>query len=308
MVQTDRNAGLVANVAIKAPCRAGTTVNITLSGLQTVDGVVLVAADRVLVKNQTDQTENGLYEADSGAWTRTKDFNGAYDVVKGTMVLVTEGTINAAIFFRVSSADDPTFGTTSITFSSSFTAQVPIADDPGDDDKVLVPSGGVVSWTTFTASLISDAVAFMQTFLTSATAGAARTNLGVAIGSDVEAFDANAAKLDVDQDWTGSQRSTFVQLADAATVLVDFDTEQNMYVTVAGDRTIGQPANQTDGQTGFIIVEQDGVGGRTTSWHADWDFGAEGTPAPDTNANKKAVIAYLVDWDGVIVSSYVGSY
>lgn len=306
--QTDRNAGLVANAAIKVPCRVGTTAEITLSALQTIDSVAVVAGDRVLVKNQATQSENGLYEADSGAWTRTKDFNGAYDVKKGTMVLVTEGAINKGTFFRVTNADDPTFGTTSITFSTSFSAQIPIANDPADDNKVLVPTGGVISWMSFTASLISDAAAFMKTFLTSANAGTARTNLGVAIGTDVQAYDAKTAKLDQDQAWTGSQRSTFVQLADAATVLVDFATEQNMYVTVAGDRTIGQPSNQVSGQAGFIIVEQDAVGGRTTSWHADWDFGADGAPSPDTNANKKAVIAYVVDWDGVIVSSHVGDY
>ena len=62
--------------------------------------------------------------------------------------------------------------------------------DPGDDGKVIVASGGLYPWTSFTVSLISDAVAFMKTFLTSATIADARTNLGVAIGSDVQAFDA----------------------------------------------------------------------------------------------------------------------
>ncbi len=51
--QTDRNAGLVAAAAIKNPCRVATTANITLSGEQTIDGVAVVAADRVLVKSQT---------------------------------------------------------------------------------------------------------------------------------------------------------------------------------------------------------------------------------------------------------------
>ena len=86
MAQTDRNAGLVANAAVKNPCVAATTVNITLSGEQTIDGIAVVSLERVLVKDQSDATENGLYDVDTGAWTRTKDANGAYDLVTGSLV------------------------------------------------------------------------------------------------------------------------------------------------------------------------------------------------------------------------------
>lgn len=49
---------------------AATTTNITLSGTQTIDGVALNPGDKVLVKDQTDKTENGIYEVSSGAWSR----------------------------------------------------------------------------------------------------------------------------------------------------------------------------------------------------------------------------------------------
>jgi hypothetical protein len=61
------------DLAIKAPVRVATTANITLSGLQTIDGIALVAGDRVLVKNQSDATANGLYNGVTGNWTRTID-------------------------------------------------------------------------------------------------------------------------------------------------------------------------------------------------------------------------------------------
>lgn len=61
---TDRLAGVTASLASKAPVRAATTANITLSGAQTIDAVAVVADDRVLVKNQTDGTENGIYCVD----------------------------------------------------------------------------------------------------------------------------------------------------------------------------------------------------------------------------------------------------
>jgi len=117
-----------------------------------------------------------------------------------------------------------------------------------------------------------------------------------------------AAILAADNAWTGSQASTFVALSDAATVLVDFNTEQNMYVTITASRTIGAPSNQTIGQSGFLIVEQDGTGGWTPSFHADWDFGTDGAPSVDTTAAKKALFAYIVDWDTVVMTRFIGDF
>jgi hypothetical protein len=66
----------------------------TLSGLQTIDSVTLVDADRVLLINQTTDTENGLWVAHAGAWTRPTDF--ASGNKAGTAyVLISAGVINA---------------------------------------------------------------------------------------------------------------------------------------------------------------------------------------------------------------------
>ena len=59
-------------LSLKDSVRAGTTANITLSGEQTIDGVALVGGDRVLVKDQTDKTKNGIYVVASGAWSRLR--------------------------------------------------------------------------------------------------------------------------------------------------------------------------------------------------------------------------------------------
>ena len=98
----DRRRGLSSGVAFKPPCRLATTANITLSGLQTVDGVVTVANDRVLVKDQTDENDNGIYAADTGPWVRTPDLNSTRDFVDGTLVLVTAGTVNAGVIYQLS--------------------------------------------------------------------------------------------------------------------------------------------------------------------------------------------------------------
>lgn len=118
----DRLAGVSEGLGRKAPVRCATTANITLTGLQTIDGIVLVAGDRVLVKDQTDTTTNGIYDAKSGAWVRSKDFNGTRDVKKGTSVLVSAGTVAALKEYVVSSADPITIGTSALTFATQSTA------------------------------------------------------------------------------------------------------------------------------------------------------------------------------------------
>lgn len=119
MSQTDRLDGLTGSVAIKQPCRVGTTANITLSGEQTIDGVAVVTDDRVVVKNQTDGTENGIWIADTGDWVRSPDFDGNRDVVQGTLVNITAGSTLANTYWRVSTANPIVIDTTSITLTQA---------------------------------------------------------------------------------------------------------------------------------------------------------------------------------------------
>lgn len=113
----DRNAQLSPGVAIKAPCRVATTAAITLSGEQTIDAVACVTGDRVLVKNQSDQTTNGIYLVSTGAWTREPDFDGNRDVVKGTFVFITNGATNAGAFYECTAANPVVFGSSALTFA-----------------------------------------------------------------------------------------------------------------------------------------------------------------------------------------------
>lgn len=78
----------------KHPVEVATTANITLSGLQVVDGYALVTGDRILVKNQTITSQNGIYDVSAGAWTRTTDFDqvSPIDEVNSAAVFVRFGT------------------------------------------------------------------------------------------------------------------------------------------------------------------------------------------------------------------------
>lgn len=104
----------VSGLAIKAPCVTETVANIVLSGLQTINGVVLLDGDRVLVKDQTLGYENGLYNASATAWDRTGDWDGNRDVTNGTLVVVARST-NVAVW-QMSSTTPFLVGTTVPTF------------------------------------------------------------------------------------------------------------------------------------------------------------------------------------------------
>lgn len=117
MAQTDRTTGLVGNAAVKVPCKAATTADITLSGEQTIDGIACVTGDRVLVMEQDDAEDNGIYVVDTGAWSRAKDFDGAHDVVEGSLVPVSRGTTNGGQVFRITNTGNITIGTTELAFT-----------------------------------------------------------------------------------------------------------------------------------------------------------------------------------------------
>lgn len=112
----------------KDAVRAATTANITLSGTQTVDGVALVAGDRVLVKNQTTAADNGLYTVASGAWSRTVDGSQG-ELSSGALVLATSGTANTATQWYLQTADPITVGTTAQTWTQ-FGAGATYGADP----------------------------------------------------------------------------------------------------------------------------------------------------------------------------------
>lgn len=98
--------------------KAATVNNISLSGTQTIDGVSVVASDRILARSQTDAEDNGIYVVASGAWTRATDFDtaGSNEIEQGASVFVEAGTMNAATGWTLSTAPPITVGTTPLTF------------------------------------------------------------------------------------------------------------------------------------------------------------------------------------------------
>lgn len=105
-----------AGLDIKDSVRAATTGNITLSGTQTVDGVALSVGDRVLVKNQSTGSANGIYVVASGAWSRAADA-GTGNISSGMFTFVEEGTDNDNTGWVLTTNNPITVGTTSLVFA-----------------------------------------------------------------------------------------------------------------------------------------------------------------------------------------------
>ena len=198
----DRLNGVTDGVAIKAPCRVATTANITLSGLQTIDGVTVIADDRVLVKDQTDTTLNGIYAASSGPWTRTTDFDGSRDIVQGTIACVFAGTVGANTFWQVSSAAP--YPGTAMTFSQ-FALSPPGTISDGTVTPAKLSTGGP-SWD---ASGNLTPVGGIYAARVASVASAATVNLSAIAGNFVHI--------------TGTTTITAITMLDGQCVTVVFD-------------------------------------------------------------------------------------
>ena len=196
----------------KEAVRAATTANITLSGTQTVDGVALVADDRVLVKDQTDGTTNGIYIVKSGAaWTRSTDADSDVEILNMT-VLVNSGDTYDNLSFLCTN-DSVTLGTTSLEFAE-------FGSNYTDVDVLvylnLLLKDGWTNITNFTVATqqwwidsTNAAIAFVKGL---ATAGIAALNAFIAwLGSGTDI---------IDKIWT-DLKSSYTWLKDTLQLLVD---------------------------------------------------------------------------------------
>lgn len=132
----------VAASDIKRTVQCATTGPIALSGLQTIDGVVLTAGKRVLVKDQANAAQNWIYTVAAGAWVRALDANESVECAPGHLVIVEAGTANAGSIWQLANTTEPVLGTTALTFVRVF-GKTGVA--AGDYRKVSVDAQGRVT-------------------------------------------------------------------------------------------------------------------------------------------------------------------
>ena len=116
---TKSYADAIANgLDVKASVRVATTASITLSGTQTIDGISVSAGDRVLVKDQSNGVQNGIYDVAAGSWSRSSDADNSPsgEVTSGMFTFVEEGTVNADAGYVLQTANPINLGSTSLVF------------------------------------------------------------------------------------------------------------------------------------------------------------------------------------------------
>jgi hypothetical protein len=106
-----------AGLSWKQPVLCATTANITLSGLQTLDGVTVVAGDRVLVKNQSTASQNGIYLASATAWSRAPDADVWNDLISAITFVETGSTQSGSAWYCTAQPGG-TIGTTAVNWSN----------------------------------------------------------------------------------------------------------------------------------------------------------------------------------------------
>jgi hypothetical protein len=115
------------------------------------------------------------------------------------------------------------------------------------------------------------------------------------IGSTVQAYDANNAFLNVNQNFTVAQRGTITALTDGATITPNFNNANNFSVTLGGNRTLANPTNLVAGQSGVIVITQDATGSRTLAYGSYFKFPGGTAPTLTTTASAVDVLAYYVE-------------
>jgi len=224
--------GVSQGLDIKEAVKVATTANITLSGTQTIDGVAVSADQRVLVKNQNTASENGLYLCKASTWARTDDL-ATGDDASSVFVFVDQGTVNADNGFVCSTnKGSAVVGTNNLTFVQfSGAGQITAGDGldkSGNTMSVdLKANGGLRIESTeiavnLSASSISGTLAISDGGTGATSASAARTALGLAIGTNVQAYDADLDNLSGCQSGASAAlaalTSTEVAILDGATV------------------------------------------------------------------------------------------
>ena len=306
----------------------GQTLTANSNGSISIDGTTLSAGDRVLVKNQSSGTQNGIYTvttvgngSNPFVLTRALDFNTSSEVGAGAFMFVESGTANTGKSF-IQSVSGPTLDTTSLNFSVfgdstigsdsidntklSNMVQATIkgrATSTGTGDPVDLSADQVIGIVNSASSqinlarVVSTGLAPLDapTFTGTVTIPSGASISGYATTSSLSSY----AALGTAQTFTAAQRGSVSTLSDSAgsSVSVNFASANNFELTLTGaasnSRTLANPSNAVAGQSGVITIVQSANGSNLLTYGSNWDFSGAAIPL-STIANAVDTIAYYV--------------
>jgi hypothetical protein len=230
---------------VKASVRVATTANITLSGTQTIDGVAVIAGNRVLVKNQSTASENGIYDVAASTWARSADANTSAEVTSGMFTFVTEGTANDNSGWVLTTNDPITLDTTNLTFAQfSGAGSIEAGDGLTKTGSTLNAVG-----TTDRISVSSDAIDIASTYAGQSTITTVGT---IATGTW------NGTAIAVANGGTGATTLTGFLVGNGTSAVT-------ASATIAGTAITGDISGNAGNVTGTVAIANGGTGATTAA-------------------------------------------
>jgi hypothetical protein len=264
--------------------------------------------------------------SDAGDLIRVFTTSGAVTITLPTISTVGDGfkvaivkwTSDANAVNVVRSSTNTINGTTSTSISSQFLSTIFIADletgqwfatntsinvdlATGVTGTLAVANGGTGQSTLTANNVIIGNGTSAVAFVAPGASGNVLTSNGTSWASS-----SGTARTDVAQSFTAAQRGAISALTDGATITPDFAVANNFSVTLGGNRTLANPSNLTAGQSGIIVITQDGTGSRTLAFGNYWKFSNGTAPTLTSTASAVDVLAYYVESSTRITARVIG--
>lgn len=282
----------LAKLDRKQSVRVATTANVVLSGAQSIDGIAVVAGDRVLVKSQALAKDNGIYVVANGAWARAKDADASVEVTSGLIVSVEQGTTLADTIWQLITDGTIVLGTTALTFQNITQGYAPINSpalvNPTANTPPQFDSSQKLATTEFVqrsaGSLAGYVVYVVNTILTAADVGKYVYANAPAIALTLP----DASLLPV-----GSR--LYIQAAASATCTVK---SINGNISGPNGNQIGSPN----------VVLGNGVATEFIAWGAGWlAVGGSGVSLLATNGYQRMPSGVIFQWGQGVINAVTGT-